>query len=131
MGNTRIPRGSWTTDAGNNSCFARLSSFLFRRSNVEHDKDPCIYISLLRLRAFCFRFPHPPPHCSRFLSRILPRADRYKLQNAVGHCSTHRLVGRKRSSRRRRFFLAPVVVVVVVCARSFLETRDLRGLASA
>lgn len=66
MGNTRIPRGFWTTDAGNNSCFARLSSFLFRRSNVEHDKDPCIYISLLRLRAFCFRFPHPPPTARAF-----------------------------------------------------------------
>lgn len=126
MGNTRIPRGFWTTDAGNNSCFARLSSFLFRRSNVEHDKDPCICISSSP-PSILLSFP---PHCSRFLSWILPRADRYKLQNAVGHCSTHRLVGRKRSSRRRRFFLAPVVVVVV-CARSFLETRDLRGLASA
>lgn len=69
MGNTRIPRGFWTTDAGNNSCFARLSSFLFRRSNVEHDKDPCIYIYIYLFFAsehFAFVSPTLPPTARAF-----------------------------------------------------------------
>lgn len=105
MGN-RIGRGFWTTGAGNNSCFApsslpnHLSLPSIRRSSTTNT-----YIFLLAFQHFAF----VSPFLSRLLSRILPRADRYKLQNAVGDCFTQRLVETAavfpRHRCRRRSFL--------------------------